>query len=128
MRTWGQNRAGAAWRAVLTPEQLSGCSLRIRIWVFILWVHVGARVGRALRNEERQPQKNLGTGIWDLSGGECVPGVPRRVVFKAHRLLYHSTLGSRVIKEKKTGAYMRVRVGGALRGEQRRANERPQRC
>ena len=30
-----------------------------------------------------------------------------RVVFKAHRLLYHSTLGLRVIKQKKK----KVRVG-----------------
>ena len=30
------------------------------------------------------------------------------LVFKAHRLLHHSTLGSRVVKKKKTSASMRA--------------------
>ena len=35
----------------------------------------------------------------------------RRLVFKAHRLVYHSTLGSKVIKkQKKTLTYSRFRV------------------
>jgi len=41
--------------------------------------------------------------------------VPRRLVFKAHRLLYHSTLGLRVIKKKKLGTAFQLDV--SLSGE-----------
>ena len=38
-------------------------------------------------------------GVWLLRGN--VKRFRGRLVFKAHRLVYHSTLGSRVIKKKK---------------------------
>jgi len=52
----------------------------------------------------------LGFGVWGLGFGVCerrrrdqsTPG-REKTIFKAHRLLYHSTLGLRVIKKKKKG-------------------------
>jgi len=41
------------------------------------------------------------------------------LVFKAHRLLYHSTLGLRVIKKKKDGlAHLQAQVGVARGAEE----------
>jgi hypothetical protein len=40
----------------------------------------------------------------------------RGLVFKAHRLLYHSTLGSRVIKKKKKYRVSRFGLGRDLSG------------
>ena len=43
----------------------------------------------------------LGFGVWGLGSGVRNQGLRRGFVFKAHRLLNHSTLGSRVIKNKR---------------------------
>ena len=56
--------------------------------------------------------------------GRNVKRFRRGLVFKAHRLLYHSTLGWRVIKKKKTRATrpsdvrrgLLARMGGVYRG------------
>ena len=42
--------------------------------------------------------------------------LPSGLVFKAHKLLYHSTLGSRVIKKKKRGDAL-LHGGGSVVGD-----------
>jgi len=41
------------------------------------------------------------------------------LVFKAHRLLYHSTLGWRVIKKEKIGQKKKEKIGNKEEGEDR---------
>ena len=50
---------------------------------------------------------------------------PGGLVFKAHRLLYHSTLGSRVIKKKKGGECDQGRDEGNARARQAKLHLQP---
>jgi len=50
----------------------------------------------------------LGFGVWGLGVGFGVWGLGSGLVSKAHRRLYHSTLGLRVIQKKKFGVYVEV--------------------
>jgi len=47
------------------------------------------------------PQKRALSKVWARAYNDNVERFRGGLVFKAHRLLYHSTLGSRVLKKKK---------------------------
>ena len=72
----------------------------------------GLRVPQPIARPGRDPR----TKRFDLVEGACdVNRFRGGLVFKAHRLVYHSTLGWRVIKKKKTwwrvhevGSYLRL--------------------
>jgi len=70
------------------------CRVETRVWVYGAWFRVSGSGFRV------QGFGFRGVGL-RFRGG---------LVFKAHRRLYHSTLGSRVIKKRETPATARQRV------------------
>jgi len=56
---------------------------------------------RSTKRFKRRREDNLFTQLLRYFLGRNVTRFRGGLVFKAHRLLYHSTLGSRVIKKKK---------------------------
>jgi len=71
-----------------------------------LWLHCSIS-GRCLLEyiigTQSQWLWRVGTGMWERRWWRVDSGMGEKVVVKAHRLLYHSTLGLRVIKKKKEG-------------------------
>jgi len=79
--------------------RISDSGLKFNFWNF------GFRASKSARNRGSQGGPS-GAGARLFRGG---------LVFKAHRLLYHSTLGLRVIKKKKKGAPLSRPRTGAVR-------------
>ena len=70
------------------------------------WVRMGSRVG-TIGFEVVVVVESVAALVSAVRGG---------LVFKAHRLVYHSTLGSRVIKKKRSTAERACQVAVRARG------------